>query len=64
MKLSKCTMGIIIIDNAGHIGHVVGLATTSSGYPDNNSEVIPMIKWAGKEIPHAIHHGNIEIYKD
>lgn len=64
MKLSKCIMGILVIDKDENIGHVVGLTASTPCYPVDKRGVIPLIKWACKEIPHAIHHGNIEIYKD
>ena len=66
MKLSQCTMGVIIQSGDGYIGHVVGL-TQSVDYPGSKStegEVIPLVKWSYKELPSGIHHTNIKLYKD
>ena len=68
MKLSQCTMGVIVINNEGGIGHVVGLTRSICNKVQiNNStygEVIPVVKWVDEPLSASIHHRNISLYKD
>lgn len=66
MKLSQCTMGILVESSEGHIGHVVGLTQSYNhpGVENTAGEVIPVIKWSYKELPSSVHHKNLKIYKD
>jgi hypothetical protein len=60
MKLSECNMGQIVMISKtsimsafGDIGHIVGLTKNSTG------GTIPVVLWAGKSIPEAIHQCNL-----
>lgn len=74
MKLSQCTLGVLVTDAARflipgtqrlqesaeprRIGHVVGLSVNPTG------EVIPVVQFACRKEPLAIHHANLEPLTD
>lgn len=72
MKLSKCTMGIVVRavakDHFGgyRIGHIVGLDLNyrRNIMADDKASVIASVLWAGEKHPTPIHPGNITIYTD
>lgn len=71
MKLSKCNLGVVVVQ-AGtekecypNIGHIVGLCKQHpSERAGDRGETIVEVLWAGDNRPTKIHPTNIELYKD
>jgi len=67
MKLSKCTMGVLVENKEGGIGHVVGLTRNILNRVQINNcvfgEVVPVVKWVDELLPASVHHSNIELFK-
>lgn len=71
MKLSGCWVGRVVkrrdmetVSDTG-VGYIVGLVSNRPFAPlSDGAEVIPLVKFVGREEPISIHHGNIEPYKD
>lgn len=67
MKLRECKLGEVVRTDdkpyfGNHrIGHIVGLALNRMRIiqGDSDAETIPLVKWAGEELPTPIHHANI-----
>ena len=68
MKLSECTMGVLVQNKEGHIGHVVGLGRNILNRVQIQNatfgDVVPVVKWVDEPLPASIHHSNISLYKD
>lgn len=65
MKLKDCKYGKIVV-SGNRIGMVVGITNTcphrNSSERSKPENARPLIEWAGGTT-HAIHQGNIELYK-
>lgn len=68
MKLSECTLGRLVVNRNGEVGHIVGL--TYNIHVMNSGELtpkerfertIPLVKFPYGE--QAIHHANLDIFE-
>lgn len=66
MKLKDCTYGILVEDEEGSIGMIVGITNNcphsdmyEKGLPE---KAIPLVQWASGAT-YGIHYGNIKPFK-
>ena len=67
MKLSACKHGLLVQDDNGRIGMIVGITNNAPGAARHErnkpNNAIPLVQWANGE-KYGIHHMNISKFKE
>jgi hypothetical protein len=69
MKLKECTMGQLVINYQGDVGHIVGLQYSGNYHEsvtsvDKKLYVIPVIRFAGAISDRGVHPGKLSKFDD